>query len=189
MESFAFEGSDSEHTPYPSGTPDYDKSQSEHTLAPGFEDIRHNGLLNLLNRIIHRRRIEEILQIWFDSKNETLVVLFLFESRTYFKFLIGDKFNIRGTLMDRSKEYSFQVIDPEYGLITPDLNRILDVALEKRLVLAARRDRPGPPQAGEMSLDQLRDYIKVYDVHTGKRKMNEESLAPNPKRRYSREEE
>lgn len=179
---------DSPPVSHPPGTPDYAEPESGTTIAPGFEDIRHIGSLNHLNHITHGRKVEEILRTWATSNNETLVVVFLFESRVYYKFLVEDDIYLRKTLKNLTHEHSFMVIDKEYGLITPDMNKIFESALKYQLVFAAKRDHPGPTDKGQMSLDELRNYVQVFDLHTGKRKEHLREKLPPSKRRFSREE-
>ncbi|CAG8091402.1 unnamed protein product [Penicillium nalgiovense] len=60
----------------------------------------------------------------------------------------------------------------EYGIGTPDMNKVYEAALKERLILVGKIDNLSHRNdiEGTISLDKLRDYVLDYDVHTGKRK-------------------
>ncbi|KAJ6103450.1 hypothetical protein N7486_005877 [Penicillium sp. IBT 16267x] len=150
--------------PYPSGTPD-----PPPPLAAGFEDPSCNFPLERKSYIFVRRKVPEILKIWYQSQREVIVV-FLFESRVYYKFNTTGGFNLRSLLQDLSREHIFIVIN-DFGIGTPDINRTYEEALKERLLLVGKRDNPaqGKNEVGVISLDRLQEYVLNYDVHLGKR--------------------
>lgn len=154
-----------EFEPHPSGTPD-----SPPPLAPGFEDPSCNCPIETENYLSVRRKVPEILKIWFQSERE-VIVIFLIELRTYFKFDLLGGVNLRLKLQDLSREHIFIVIN-EFGIGTPDINKTYEETIKERLLLVSKRDNPaqGKNEVGRMSLDKLKEYILNYDVHTGKRK-------------------
>lgn len=165
--------------PHPSGTPD-----APPPVAPGFEDASCIGPMEQRNHLTVRRRVPEILNIWFQAQHE-VVVIFLFESRTYFKFSQTGGFNLRSTLQDLSREHIFITIN-EFGIGTPDINKTYEETLRERLLLVCRRDNPaqGKDEIGMISLDRLQDYILNYDILTGKRKAdNNADLDSEPRKR------
>jgi hypothetical protein len=151
--------------PYPSGTPD-----PPPPLAAGFEDPSCNCPLERKNYISVRRKVPEILKIWYQSQREVIVV-FLFESRIYYKFNTTGGFNLRSLLQDLSREHIFIVING-FGIGMPDINRTYEEALKERLLLVGKRNNPaqGKNEVGMMSLDRLQEYVLNYDIHLGKRK-------------------
>jgi hypothetical protein len=163
-----------EFDPHPPGTPDRDLVTPSPPLAAGFEDISCNGPMDSKNYLSVHRKVPEILNMWYQSDQEVIVV-YLFESRAYYKFSPLGGFSLRGTLQDLSRDHRFLVIN-EYGLGTPDMNKVYDAALEQRLVLVGKLDKPsqGIDHDGDISLDNLREYVLNYDIHTGKRKGNTE---------------
>lgn len=154
-----------EFEPHPSGTPD-----SPPPLAPGFEDPSCNCPIETENYLSVRRKVPEILKIWFQSERE-VIVIFLIEVRTYFKFDLTGGVNLQLKLQDLSREHIFIVIN-EFGIGTPDINKTYEETIKERLLLVSKRDNPaqGKNEVGKMSLDKLKEYILNYDVHTGKRK-------------------
>ncbi|KAJ5084782.1 hypothetical protein NUU61_009361 [Penicillium alfredii] len=160
-----------EFDPHPSGTPDRDKTEAAPPLAAGFEDASCNRPLGIKNYLSVHRKVTEILQMWYQSQNQELVVVFLFESRTYYKFTTGDGYNLRSTLQDLARDHYFLLIN-QYGVGIPDMNKAYEEALKERLVLVAKRDNPKQRrnEEGSISADKLREYVYNYNVHTGKRK-------------------
>lgn len=151
--------------PYPSGTPD-----PPPPIAPGFEEASCIQPMEKENLLSVRRKVPEILNIWFRSQRE-VIVLFLFESRTYYKFSGASGFNLRAALQNFSREHIFITIN-EFGIGTPDINKTYEAALKERLILVGKRDSPaqGKDEIGLISLDKLQDYVLKYDIQIGKRK-------------------
>ncbi|KAJ6166464.1 hypothetical protein N7470_001911 [Penicillium chermesinum] len=150
-------------------------------LAAGFEGPDHSGQVNKRNGIAHRKKAETILKDWFESENTQLVVFFLLESREYYKFLKEDVNVIRSEIRFLSQEHRFLSIHEDYGLQSPDFDKTLDEALRQHLILVERKDKAGNPNISEdtMSVDQLREYMKVWDVKSGKRKAGDDQKKPN----------
>ena len=76
--------------------------------------------------------------------------------------------------MDLLREFIFAVYN-EFGLNMPDINTMHDEAVKTRLVLATRRDNPISRQRAdgvelEVSIEDLKEYFRTYDIRTGKRK-------------------
>ncbi|KAJ5249293.1 hypothetical protein N7468_000744 [Penicillium chermesinum] len=127
------------------------------------------------------KKAETILKDWFESENTQLVVFFLLESREYYKFLKEDVNVIRSEIRFLSQEHRFLSIHEDYGLQSPDFDKTLDEALRQQLILVERKDKAGNPNIPEdtMSVDQLREYMKVWDVKSGKRKAGDDHKKPN----------
>lgn len=151
--------------PHPSGTPD-----APPPLAAGFEDPTCNCPMESRNHLSVRRKIPEILRIWYESSRE-VIVIFLFEYRVYYKFSTAGGFSLRSTLQELSREHIFLIIN-EFGIGAPDINMAYDEALKERLLLVSRRDNPGQgkDEVGLMSRARLQEYVLNHDVRTGKRK-------------------
>lgn len=64
------------------------------------------------------------------------------------------------------------------------MNKVWETALANHLLLACRKDNASniKLQGAEMSMDEFRDYVKNYDVNTGKRH-SEEEIERSSKRR------
>ncbi|GLA32610.1 hypothetical protein AnigIFM63326_000819 [Aspergillus niger] len=153
-------------------------------LAAGFEDHISKAPLEKKAVVSLHRKVTDILRLWYESENTTLVVLFLFESRAYYKFLIQSELGLRSTLRDLGRDHYFLIID-DYGIKAPDMKDINEAALREHLVLVGRKCGPGQgfeEQDGQISVDNLRDYVIKFDVRTGKRKAAE-SPSMSAKRR------
>ncbi|KAJ5120841.1 uncharacterized protein N7515_010229 [Penicillium bovifimosum] len=161
----------------PPGTPDRDLPP----LAAGFEETSQP--METRTFLTIHRKIPEILSTWYNSQQEVIVV-YLFESRIYYKFLLTGGYTLRATLQDLARDHIFVVLNL-YGLGTPDVNMVYEVALKERLILVGKRDNPshGKQLEGTISLDKLRDYVLNYDVLTGKRKADTTANRPGKRRR------
>lgn len=146
--------------------------------AAGFEDPNHIAAMETRTFISGQRRVKEILKIWSKSQKE-VIVIFEFEFRAYYKYTLGGGLSLRAKLKDLSRKYIFAVID-EFGFGTPDINKTYEKAVQNRLLLAARRDNPITRKRAEsavegaklgISVEELKDYVKNYDIHTGKRRV------------------
>ncbi|KAB8069697.1 hypothetical protein BDV29DRAFT_198506 [Aspergillus leporis] len=186
--------------PHPPGTPDRHREElnlsqtaslvhdmegveQDVPLAAGFEDIICKAPLETRADICVHRKVAEILQMWYTSCNTSLIVLFLFESRRYYKFLAENGLALRSVLQDLSREHYFLIIN-DYGVGAPDLNKVCEVALAERLVLVGKKDNPSQgiqDEQGQISVDKLRDYVTKYDVRTGKRRA--ETMSDRPAKR------
>lgn len=162
---------------HPSGTPDRDVAP----LAAGFEETSQP--METKSYITVHRKVPEILSTWYKSHQEVIVV-YLFESRIYYKFFLDGGFNMRAILQDLARDHIFLVAN-QYGLGTPDVNRVYETALEERLILVGKTDNPSHEKGleGTISLDKLRDYVLNYDVHTGKRKADSAANRPGKRQK------
>jgi hypothetical protein len=162
-----------------SGTPDRDAPP----LAVGFEEISQP--METRNYVSIHRKVPDILSMWSQSGQEVILV-FLFESRTYYKFFLSGGENLQTILRDLAKDHLLMVTDnsDEHGLINLDMNAVYEAALKQRLVLAAKKDNPKQRRQveGTISLVQLKEYILEYNVHTGKRKAD--SVANRSRKRH-----
>lgn len=97
---------------------------------------------------------------------------------------------MRAILQDLARDHIFLVAN-QYGLGTPDVNRVYETALEERLILVAKTDNPSHEKGleGTISLDKLRDYVLNYDVHTGKRKADSAANRPGKRQKERTYEE
>ncbi|KAJ5366661.1 hypothetical protein N7541_000602 [Penicillium brevicompactum] len=168
---------------HPSGTPDRDVAP----LAAGFEETSQP--METKSYITVHRKVPEILSTWYKSHQEVIVV-YLFESRIYYKFSLDGGFNMRAILQDLARNHIFLVAN-QYGLGTPDVNRVYETALEERLILVGKTDNPSHEKGleGTISLDKLRDYVLNYDVHTGKRKADSAANRPGKRQKERTYEE
>lgn len=177
------EENDIELLPHPPGTPDRDRMygiENDVPLASGFEEHIGKAPLNQKAEITLHRKAVEILQTWYRADVQNLIVLFLFESRSYFKFSAPGGSELRSTLRDLSKEHYFLVYDPDS---TTEITHVEgDVAYDKarqhRLIFVGKQDCPlheFEDQRGQISVDYLEKYLSHYDVKTGKRKNNLQS--------------
>jgi hypothetical protein len=162
---------------HPSGTPDRDIAP----LAVGFEEMPQP--METRSYITVHRKVPEILSMWYQSHQEVIVV-YLFESRIYYKFSLNGGFNLRAILQDLARDHVFVVVN-QYGLGTPDVNRVCEEALKERLILVGKTDNPSQEKGleGTISLDKLRDYVLNYDVHTGKRKADSAATRPGKRQK------
>ncbi|EAS34316.3 uncharacterized protein CIMG_05340 [Coccidioides immitis RS] len=74
-------------------------------LAPGFEDFSA-PLAQKTDISLHRSAIE-ILQMWYESSRTSLIVLFLFSSRSYYKFIRENVLQLRSTINLLAKDHYF----------------------------------------------------------------------------------
>ncbi|KAJ5110855.1 hypothetical protein N7532_001390 [Penicillium argentinense] len=166
---------------HPTGTPDNDiemvsepnpPSSVHIPLATGFET--NSGEFGRMTYITHHSKIPEILKMWYNSRQDVLVI-FLFEIRAFYKFPLENSYDLRSTLCSLAQEYCFMVIHDLYGLTVPDINKIYETALTHHLILAGKRDTPSQKRnsSSEISVDEFRRYVQIYDIHTGKRKREE----------------
>ncbi|EEH39491.2 hypothetical protein PAAG_08760 [Paracoccidioides lutzii Pb01] len=77
-------------------------------LAPGFEDL-NAPLAQKADISLHRSAIE-ILQMWYESSRTSLIVLFLFSSRSYYKFTWDNVLQLRSTINLFSKDHNFMTL-------------------------------------------------------------------------------
>ncbi|CBF84449.1 predicted protein [Aspergillus nidulans FGSC A4] len=142
--------------PHPSGNLD-----PPPPLAADFEDPSCNYPLERKHYLYGHRKIPEILRMWYQSSRE-VIIIFLFESRIYYKFNRAGGFNLRSTLQDLSREHIFLIIN-DFGIRVPDTHKAYDEALKERLLLVARRDNPGrrKDDVGQISVDKLRECFKL----------------------------
>lgn len=149
-------------------------------LAAGLEDHICKAPLKQKAVVSVHQKVKEILQMWYDSRNTSLVVLFLFASRSYYKFRAqqGHTFAMRSTLQDLARDHYFLIVN-DFGIGTPDLNKIHEVAFQERLILVGKKPDNTPSQNiehehGQISAEKLREYATRFDVRTGKRKTDGE---------------
>jgi hypothetical protein len=193
--------------PHPTGTPDapspnagdiQDLSHRESNwdgvleppLAAGFEELSCIAPMETRTFIAGRRRVQDILATWFQSQKE-VIVIFEFEFRAYYKYTLGGGLGLRTKLVDLARDYVFAIID-DFGFGTPDINMTYEKAVEKRLLLATRRDNPFSRKRNEgselrVSVEEIKEYVQTYDIHTGKRKAYHQG--PTGKRSRKRKEE
>src|SRR5699024_10965260 len=118
--------------------------------------------------------------------NTNLIILFMFESRSYYKFGLDSESALRSTILDLQRGHYFLTIN-DHGVVAPDLDKIHEVARQERLILVGKHNGPNNAienQSGQISCDDLREYAANFDVRTGKRKAGED-LSRNAKRRVN----
>lgn len=177
------EEDDIELLPHPPGTPDRDRMhgiENDVPLASGFEEHICKAPLNQKAEITLHRKAVEILQTWYRAEVQNLIVLFLFETRSYFKFAATGGFKLHSTLRDLSREHYFLVYDPDSTTVITHVEGDVayDKALQHRLIFVGKQDCPlheFEDQRGQISVDYLEKYLSHYDVKTGKRKNNLQS--------------
>lgn len=161
--------------PHPPGTPDrslMDVITDDVPLATGFEEYDSKAPLAIKAEISVHRKAVDILQMWYGADDGRLIILFLFETRSYYKFLVSGGWELRSTLQDLSREHYFLVCN-EFGIVQVEVNVVYDTALQHRLILVGKIDSPlhgVEDQEGRISAEKLREYISCYDAKTGKRK-------------------
>ncbi|THC94513.1 hypothetical protein EYZ11_005995 [Aspergillus tanneri] len=159
--------------PHPPGTPDRMAGvENDVPFAAGFEEHISKAPLKVKSDITLHRKAMEILRIWYEYEPKYVIVLFIFESRTYYKFPASGGDDLRDTLEDLSKEHYFLVCR-ESRIVHPDLNQVYEDALQYQLILVAKRNCPLRDvdyEDGRISVDKLIEYMTHYDVRTGKRK-------------------
>ncbi|KAJ5737359.1 uncharacterized protein N7483_002484 [Penicillium malachiteum] len=133
-------------------------------LVPGFEDSYPVGPLRTELQIPTGRTVPEILQTWFQApEGHTLIVLFLFESRRYYKFGLDDEDTLETTLKTLAEGYNFFSIDPEFGFVSLGVNEVLQSALDRRILLVGRINHPKVmvEEGGmTMSVETLKGYVQ-----------------------------
>lgn len=151
-------------------------------LAEGFEDEPQPMFCE--GQISVHRSFKEMLMLWFASNNNSLVVLYLFETRTLYKFPLPGNFLLRSTLSTLARTHYFLMIN-EYGFNVADPGKEFEEAVKRQLLFVGKRDHLGPSNC-DVSSDALRDYITKYDVKTGKRYGGEIETQPATKRQEKR---
>ncbi|KAJ5566722.1 uncharacterized protein N7459_010104 [Penicillium hispanicum] len=139
-------------------------------FAAGFEDPSQIMPLDCRHQISHHRNLLEMLKLWYASPNPALTVLYIADQRAYYKFLSGDNWILRSTLQDLTDKYNFLVIDNQYDLVMPDVNQTYQKALNYHFLLAAPKVLPYVEIREDQSIEEVRDYLMYYNIHTGKRK-------------------
>ncbi|GKZ37399.1 hypothetical protein AbraIFM66950_008922 [Aspergillus brasiliensis] len=143
-------------------------------LAAGFEI--EPAPLGRLNHITLHRDVRAILHQWYRSANTRLIILFLFESRAYYKFRTSGNYALRGTLLDLSRDHYFLVVGHNGEMQSPA--NIYEETLKARLVFVGKKDHPTNEEHGannsRITVDSLRRYASNYDVRTGKRKRQQQ---------------
>jgi hypothetical protein len=159
--------------PHPPGTPDRMAGvEDDVPFAPGFEEHISKAPLNTKAEISIHRRATEIIHMWYNSEVGNVVVFFLFESRSYYKFRPVGGTGLKSTLAELSKDHYFLVYNGS-EVASMGLDTIYEAALQHRLVLVGKKDNPRrdvQDDIGTISSDVLQEYITKYDVKTGKRK-------------------
>jgi hypothetical protein len=159
--------------PHPPGTPDRMAGvEDDVPFAPGFEEHISKAPLNTKAEISIHRRATEIIRMWYNSEVGNVVVFFLFESRSYYKFPPVGGTELKSTLEELSKDHYFLVYNGS-EVASMGLDTIYEAALQHRLVLVGKKDNPRrdvQDDIGTISSDVLQEYITKYDVKTGKRK-------------------
>ena len=148
-------------------------------LAAGFED-HINAVVSL------HHKVAEILQMWYESRNTSLTIIFLFESRSYYKFCLVSESALHSTILDLQREHYILTIN-DHKVVAPELEKIYEVALQERLILVGKHGSPNKVienQSGQISFDDLCEYTTKFDVRTGKRKAGED-LSRNTKRQVN----
>ncbi|KAL1979323.1 hypothetical protein VTN96DRAFT_6214 [Rasamsonia emersonii] len=168
--------------PHPPGTPDrlMEGVEFDPPLAHGFEDHTCKAPLEKRAEISLHRSATQVLDMWRESDNRDLIVLYMFESRRYIKFLAQGGLNLQLTLDDLGRDHYFLTIKGDEVEVPEN---VYEGALEKRLVLVGRknaRSRGIRDGYGQISLSELRKYLSAYDVRTGKRKLEEDDNYPEP---------
>ncbi|KKA25168.1 hypothetical protein T310_0808 [Rasamsonia emersonii CBS 393.64] len=173
--------------PHSPGTPDrvMDGVEIDPPLAHGFEDHTCKAPLEKRAEISLHRSATQVLDMWRDSDSRDLIVLYMFESRGYIKFLAQGGLNLRLTLNDLARDHYFLTINGD-EVEAPE--NVYEDALEKRLVLVGRRrlaQRHGIRNGyGQISLSELRRYLSAYAVQTGKRKLEDDNSSQSREKRH-----
>lgn len=172
--------------PHPPGTPDHlmEGVEFDPPLAHGFEDYTCKAPLERRAEISLHRSATQVLDMWLESDNRDLIVLYMFESRRYIKFLAQGGLNLQLTLNDLGRDHYFLTIKGDEVAAPED---VYEDALEKRLVLVGRKNAPSRgiwDGYGQISLSKLREYLSAYAVRTGKRKPEEDIIIQSQTNRH-----
>ncbi|KAJ5946389.1 hypothetical protein N7454_003228 [Penicillium verhagenii] len=152
--------------PHPSGTP-----EPSLPLACGFEDLSCIAPMECEAFISSRKTTAEILSDWSQSRKE-VIVIWMFELRAYYKFKLGDSLALRSLIKNLSRNHIFMIIKEDFdGMGVPEIENTLKEAIEQRLLVGAKQDNPSGTRT-ETTIDYLKQYVKEYDIHTGKRKID-----------------
>lgn len=120
-------------------------------------------------------KVAKILQMWYKSRNTSLVVLFLFESRSYYKFHLNSGFALHSTIIDLQREHNFLIIN-NHRVVAACLEKIHEVALRECLILVGKHNSPNKEienQNGQISFNNLNEHATKFDFRTGKREASE----------------
>ncbi|QSS66623.1 hypothetical protein I7I51_02812 [Histoplasma capsulatum] len=134
--------------------------------ASGFEDF--SGDPNTRLAIAANRSTDEILNMWYASQDDGLIVFYMFSTRQFYKFW-NDDFALQSTIFLLSKDHFFMHYVGKKGQSLPD-ERILAVAEEERLLFVGPKTAPGISITASASVDDIEKYVSMYDTKTGKRK-------------------
>ncbi|QSS61740.1 hypothetical protein I7I51_03917 [Histoplasma capsulatum] len=134
--------------------------------ASGFEDF--SGDPNTRLAIAANRSTDEILNMWYASQDDGLIVFYMFSTRQFYKFW-NDDFALQSTIFLLSKDHFFMHYVGKKGQSLPD-ERILAVAKEERLLFVGPKTAPGISITASASVDDIEKYVSMYDTKTGKRK-------------------
>ncbi|PGH19276.1 hypothetical protein AJ80_04029 [Polytolypa hystricis UAMH7299] len=166
--------------------------ESTPPLAPGFEDV--SAPLNREINISVHRGAKDILQLWHQSPNPLLIVLYVFTSRSYYKILKKEGLQLRSTISTLASGHYFMAVkgDRFYSLSN---DQILVTALCEGILYvgnraAAPRDGSQDPlgsvdnSSQGVSQEELEQYVSSFDVKTGKRRRDGDGRAQKRARNF-----
>ncbi|KAF4175368.1 hypothetical protein CNMCM8694_008051 [Aspergillus lentulus] len=176
--------------PHPPGTPDRDRMhgiENDIPLASGFKEHICKAPLNQKAEITLYQKAVEILQTWYQAEVQNLIILFLFETQSYFKFAATRGFKLHSTLRDLSREHYFLVYNPDSTTVITHVkgNVAYNKALQHQLIFIGKQDCPlhkFEDRRGQISVDYLEKYLSHYDIKTGKRKNSLQSARQRKRR-------
>lgn len=132
--------------------------------AWGFEDL--SGDPNTRLDIAANRGVDEILNMWNASQDASLIILYLYSSRQFYKFWNND-LALQSTIYSLSKDHFFMHLVGKNCQSLSD-EKILTVAKQERLLFVGSKAAPALA-----SVDDIRNYASMQDSSNGKRKADQ----------------
>jgi hypothetical protein len=112
--------------------------------------------------------------MWSRSLKNGLVVLFLFESPSYYNFLAECGWHLETTLRDLARNHYFLILN-NLEIQVSSLDKVCGEMVDKHLILVVKKDglrRVIKDEDGMVVRPKSWDHISKFEVHTGKRKVS-----------------
>ncbi|EEH04641.1 conserved hypothetical protein [Histoplasma capsulatum G186AR] len=159
------------HGDHSSGSPDMSFKQPprKSSLLSSIESTVTSDLSGDPNTrldIAANRGVDEILNMWNASQDASLIILYLYSSRQFYKFWNND-LALQSTIYSLSKDHFFMHLVGKNCQSLSD-EKILTVAKQERLLFVGSKAAPALA-----SVDDIRNYASMQDSSNGKRKADQ----------------
>lgn len=149
--------------------------QESLTQVPGFESfpVKESDIGDHPLEISTKLKVTEILDVWYkESLGHGPVILFLFETRQYFKLSPERIPALTNIIHNLVKKHILYTVGDVIPFSSVDINDAKTTALRDRILLVCAKNSPQKSKADkELTLTpkELEIYLTKYNVRTGKR--------------------